>query len=132
MCGVKLGDAQFERAAEWEKDRGWFTTTPFGEPEVFDSPECIGPVECVKDAHEEALLIPRQADAKRVTFTYGLDDEFIETLKTLHKLGLDRTGKVTLADGPGPPALRRGRLPACPTRLRSAAASTARRASAPG
>jgi len=29
-----------------------------------------------------------------VTFKYGLGQEFIDVLKTLHKLGLDRTGKV--------------------------------------
>jgi saccharopine dehydrogenase (NAD+, L-lysine-forming) len=29
-----------------------------------------------------------------VTFKYGLGNEFIEVLKTLHKLGLDRTQKV--------------------------------------
>src|SRR5215217_5009657 len=27
----------------WEKDRGWFTTPPFSEPETFDFPEGIGP-----------------------------------------------------------------------------------------
>ena len=30
----------------WEKDKGWFTTAPFSEPEVFEFPEGIGPVEC--------------------------------------------------------------------------------------
>ncbi|WP_432121493.1 saccharopine dehydrogenase family protein [Streptomyces sp. S1] len=83
----------------WEKDRGWFTTAPFSEPEVFDFPEGIGPVECVNVEHEEVLLIPRWVDARRVTFKYGLGDEFIDTLKTLHKLGLDRTEKVTLPGG---------------------------------
>jgi saccharopine dehydrogenase (NAD+, L-lysine forming) len=73
----------------WEKDRGWFTTAPFSEPEVFDFPEGIGPVECVNVEHEEVLLVPRFVDCKRVTFKYGLGDEFIEVLKTLHKLGLD-------------------------------------------
>ena len=32
--------------------------------------------------------------AKRVTFKYGLGDEFINVLKVLHMLGLDRTEKV--------------------------------------
>ncbi|MFE6622345.1 saccharopine dehydrogenase family protein [Streptomyces sp. NPDC057740] len=172
-CGVKLGDAQFERAADWEKagalalvgmgvepglsdvfaryaadelfdeieeigvrdganltvdgydfapsfsiwttieeclnppvvyeeGRGWFTTEPFSEPEVFDFPEGIGPVECVNVEHEEVLLVPRWVDARRVTFKYGLGEEFIGTLKTLHLLGLDRTEPVTVpgADGP--------------------------------
>ncbi|WP_179199603.1 saccharopine dehydrogenase family protein, partial [Streptomyces viridochromogenes] len=160
-CGVKLGDAQFEQAADWEKagalalvgmgvepglsdvfaryaadelfdeieeigvrdganltvdgydfapsfsiwttieeclnppvvyekDRGWFTTAPFSEPEVFDFPEGIGPVECVNVEHEEVLLVPRWVDARRVTFKYGLGQEFVDTLKTLHLLGLDR------------------------------------------
>ena len=78
----------------WEKDRGWYTTEPFSEPEVFDFPEGIGPVECVNVEHEEVLLMPRWIDAQRVTFKFGLGDEFIEVLKTLRKLGLDRTEPV--------------------------------------
>ncbi len=80
----------------WEKDRGWFTTAPFSEPEVFDFPEGIGPVECVNVEHEEVLLVPRWIECERVTFKYGLGDEFIEVLKTLHKLGLDRTDPVSV------------------------------------
>ncbi|MFG2276413.1 saccharopine dehydrogenase family protein [Streptomyces chartreusis] len=172
-CGVKLGDAQFEQAADWEKAgalalvgmgvepglsdvfaryaadelfdeieelgvrdgtnltvdgydfapsfsiwttieeclnppvvyedaRGWFTTEPFSEPEVFDFPEGIGPVECVNVEHEEVLLMPRWVDARRVTFKYGLGEEFISTLRTLHLLGLDRTGPVTVPSADGP------------------------------
>lgn len=82
----------------WEKDRGWFTTEPFSEPEVFDFPEGIGEVECVNVEHEEVLLIPRWVDAPRVTFKYGLGQEFIDVLRTLHKLGLDRTEKVRVGD----------------------------------
>jgi saccharopine dehydrogenase (NAD+, L-lysine forming) len=78
----------------YERDRGWFTTEPFSEPEIFDFPEGIGPVECVNVEHEEVILMPRWVDAQRVTFKYGLGAEFIDVLKTLHKLGLDRTGKV--------------------------------------
>ena len=73
----------------WERDRGWFTTAPFSEPEIFDFPAGIGPVECVNVEHEEVLLVPRWIDCERVTFKYGLGDEFIEVLRTLHKLGLD-------------------------------------------
>ncbi|MEV1332312.1 saccharopine dehydrogenase C-terminal domain-containing protein [Micromonospora costi] len=78
----------------WESGRGWYTTSPFSEPEVFEFPEGIGPVECVNVEHEEVLLIPRWVGAKRVTFKYGLGDEFIGVLKTLHKLGLDSTAPV--------------------------------------
>ena len=80
----------------WEHDRGWFTTPPFSEPEVFDFPAGIGAVECVNVEHEEVLLIPRWVDCKRVTFKYGLGDEFIEVLRTLHLLGLDSTTPVTV------------------------------------
>jgi saccharopine dehydrogenase (NAD+, L-lysine forming) len=74
----------------WEKDRGWFTTEPFSDPETFTFPEGIGPVECVNVEHEEVLLVPRWIDCRRVTFKYGIGEEFIDVLKTLHKLGLDR------------------------------------------
>ncbi|MDX2703527.1 saccharopine dehydrogenase NADP-binding domain-containing protein [Streptomyces sp. PA03-6a] len=171
-CGVKLGDEQFERAAEWEKagrlalvgmgvepglsdvfaryaadelfdaieeigvrdganltvdgydfapsfsiwttieeclnppvvyeaGRGWFTTPPFSEPEVFDFPAGIGPVSCVNVEHEEVLLMPRWVDAGRVTFKYGLGEEFIGTLRTLHQLGLDRTEPVAVGSDLG-------------------------------
>jgi saccharopine dehydrogenase-like NADP-dependent oxidoreductase len=78
----------------WESGRGWFTTEPFSEPETFTFPEGIGPVECVNVEHEEVLLVPRWVDAGRVTFKYGLGDEFIGVLQTLHKLGLDKTEPV--------------------------------------
>ena len=80
----------------WERDRGWYTTEPFSEPEVFDFPEGIGPVECVNVEHEEVLLIPRWVDCNRVTFKYGLGEEFIDVLRTLHKLGLDSTEPVSV------------------------------------
>jgi saccharopine dehydrogenase (NAD+, L-lysine-forming) len=80
----------------WEADRGWYVTPPFSEPEVFDFPGGIGPVECVNVEHEEVLLMPRWIKAKRVTFKYGLGAEFIDVLKTLHKLGLDKTEPVNV------------------------------------
>jgi saccharopine dehydrogenase-like NADP-dependent oxidoreductase len=82
----------------WEKERGWFTTEPFSEPEVFEFPEGIGAVECVNVEHEEVALIPRWLDCKRVTFKYGLGDQFIEILRTLHLLGLDSKDKVRVRD----------------------------------
>ncbi|MDH6133364.1 saccharopine dehydrogenase (NAD+, L-lysine-forming) [Kitasatospora sp. MAA4] len=86
----------------YEAERGWFTTEPFSEPEVFDFPEGIGPVECVNVEHEEVLLIPRWIDAGRVTFKYGLGDDFIAKLKTLHALGLDSTVPVSVRTDLGP------------------------------
>ena len=80
----------------WERDRGWFTTPPFSEPEVFTFPEGIGPVECVNVEHEEVILIPRWVDCRRVTFKYGLGQDFIDVLQTLHRLGLDSTEPVSV------------------------------------
>ena len=89
----------------WEKERaqaggsleaGFFTLPPFSEPEVFDFPEGIGPVECVQVEHEEVLLMPRWLDADRVTFKYGLGEEMINILKALHTLGLDSTEPITI------------------------------------
>lgn len=73
----------------WEEGKNWFTTEPFSEPEVFEFPGGIGPVEVVNVEHEEVLLIPRWVKTKRVTFKYGLGDQFIDVLKTLHMIGLD-------------------------------------------
>ncbi len=86
----------------WEKERGWYTTEPFSEPEIFDFPGGIGPVECVNVEHEEVLLMPRWVDAKRATFKYGLGNEFIGILKTLHQLGLDKTSPVRVRSANGP------------------------------
>jgi saccharopine dehydrogenase-like NADP-dependent oxidoreductase len=80
----------------WEEEKGWFTTAPFSEPEVFDFPEGIGPVEVVNVEHEEVLLVPRWVKARRVTFKYGLGDKFINVLKTLHMLGLDNKEKINV------------------------------------
>src|SRR4051812_49847677 len=86
----------------YEAGRGWYTTPPFSEPEVFDFPAGIGPVECVNVEHEEVLLMPRRVPARRVTFKYGLGEEFIGVLRTLHTPGLDRTDPVTVRTTAGP------------------------------
>lgn len=82
----------------WEKQRGWFTTPPFSEPEVFEFPEGIGKVECVNVEHEEVVLIPRWIKCNRVTFKYGLGEKFINVLKTLKMLGLDKKEPIKVKD----------------------------------
>lgn len=86
----------------WEADRGFYTTEPFSEPEIFEFPEGIGAVECVNVEHEEVTMLSRTLNAKKVTFKYGLGQEFIGILQTLHKLGLDQTKphRVRSAQGP--------------------------------
>ncbi len=80
----------------WQAERGWYTTEPFSEPEVFDFPEGIGPVECVNVEHEEVLLMPRWLPARRVSFKYGLGEDFISVLRTLNRVGLDRAEPVAV------------------------------------
>ena len=43
---------------------------------------------------KRSCSIPRWVDCNRVTFKYGLGDEFIAVLEALHKTGLDRTDTV--------------------------------------
>ncbi|MFM5905137.1 MAG: saccharopine dehydrogenase family protein [Micrococcales bacterium] len=86
----------------YEEGKGWFTTQPFSEPEVFEFPEGIGAVECVNVEHEEVLMLPRSIKAKRVSFKYGLGSDFIGVLKTLHRLGLDRTKPTRVRSAQGP------------------------------
>ena len=78
----------------WDKGE-WHTTEPFSAPEMFPFPEGIGEVECVNVEHEEVLLVPRWLkSARRVSFKYALGSDFIDKLKTIHALGMDRTDRV--------------------------------------
>jgi saccharopine dehydrogenase-like NADP-dependent oxidoreductase len=78
----------------WEAGKGWFTTAPFSEHETFEFPEGIGKIDVVNVEHEEVLLMPRWIKARRVTFKYGLGNQFIDVLKTLHTLNLDRKERI--------------------------------------
>ncbi len=77
----------------WQ-DGAWHTTEPFSGAEHFPFPEGIGPVECVNVEHEEVLYVPRHVPARHVTFKYALGSDFIDKLRTIHALGMDRTDKV--------------------------------------
>jgi saccharopine dehydrogenase (NAD+, L-lysine-forming) len=114
----------------WERERGWYTTAPFSEPETFEFPAGIGAVECVNVEHEEVVLVPRWVECERVTFKYGLGHEFIGVLKTIGLLGLDSTepltcSPTTAARTRSRSAIRRipcaaaGRTVACPPRNRT-------------
>ena len=74
----------------WEADAAGYVTEPFSEPEVFDFPDGIGPVECVNVEHEEVLLMPRWVECKRATFKYGLGS------------GVHRRAQDAAQAGPGP------------------------------
>jgi saccharopine dehydrogenase (NAD+, L-lysine-forming) len=80
-------------------DGEWRTTEPFSAPEMFPFPDGVGEVECVNVEHEEVLLVPRFLPGGapgRVTFKYALGSDFIDKLKVIHALGMDRTAKVAV------------------------------------
>ncbi len=72
----------------WEKDKGWFTTENFSEPEIFNFPGGIGEVEVINVEHEEVLMIPRHVKCDRVTFKYGVPRELREILLNLREMGM--------------------------------------------
>ena len=86
----------------WSKDKGFYTTAPFSEPEIFEFPEGIGAVECVNVEHEEVTMLPAVIKANSFNFKYGLGSKFIGVLKTLHELGLDATKTVRVRSPQGP------------------------------
>ena len=76
-------------AIVYEAEKGVIPVETFSEPEVFNFPEGIGPLECVNVEHEEVVLIPRWIKTEHVTFKYALDKEFINVIQTLAMLGLN-------------------------------------------
>lgn len=80
----------------WEKDAGYYTTESMSEPEVFDFPEGIGPLEVVSVEHEEVINLPRwiKKGLKKVTFKISLGQELMDALKILNQLGLASTEPV--------------------------------------
>lgn len=83
----------------WEKERGWYVTEPFSEPEIFRFPDPVGDQEVINIEHEEVLMFPRffaDKGLKRVTFKFGVDREMRRVLKILEALGLTSTEKVNV------------------------------------
>jgi saccharopine dehydrogenase (NAD+, L-lysine forming) len=83
----------------WEKDKGWFVTESFSEPEIFRFPGPVGDQEVVNIEHEEVLMFPRffaDKGLKRVTFKFGVDRDMRRVLKILEALGLTSTEKVNV------------------------------------
>jgi saccharopine dehydrogenase (NAD+, L-lysine-forming) len=78
----------------WEKNRGWYTITPFENVELFNFPEEIGDLEVVDIEHEEVVLIPKYIPCNKVTFKYGLGEKFINIIRTIKMLGLHQKERV--------------------------------------
>ena len=103
----------------WEKDRGWFTTEPFSEPEVFDFPEGIGPVE----VHQRGA---RGGAARAAVDRLQAGHVQVRTRRRVHRRPQDaaqaRPGPHRAGDGQGTCRSARATSwpPPCPTRRRSA------------
>jgi saccharopine dehydrogenase-like NADP-dependent oxidoreductase len=83
----------------WEKDKGWFCTNVFSEPEIFSFPGGIGDIEVINVEHEEVMLVPRVIDCNRVTFKYGVPREMRELLLNLQQCGMDDASrKIKVGD----------------------------------
>lgn len=82
----------------WEKDKGHYTGDPMSDPEVFDFPGGIGPLEVVAIEHEEVINIPRWVDKglKKVTFKISLGKELMEALNILDRMGLADASPVNV------------------------------------
>jgi saccharopine dehydrogenase (NAD+, L-lysine-forming) len=78
----------------FEHGKGVYPVAPFSEPEIFNFPEGIGPLECVNVEHEEVVLMPRWLKTNRVTFKYSLGNEFIHVMQTLSMLGMNSKEKI--------------------------------------
>ncbi|HEX6389579.1 MAG TPA: saccharopine dehydrogenase NADP-binding domain-containing protein [Solirubrobacteraceae bacterium] len=79
----------------WERERGFVSAAPLSEPQTFDFPAGIGPVECVNVEHDEVVLVPRVVDCERVSFKHGLGADLIGELR-------ERGGDAATATLPEP------------------------------
>ena len=123
-------------AVVWERDRGFYTVPPLSDPEPFYLPEGIGWVEVAHVEHEEVLA--RRAGSQRLlkgvkkaTFKYALGDEFIAAMDVFKSVNLHSLQPVTVQRRARCGRATSSRRPPR-TRTRSASATSARRAAAPG
>ena len=103
----------------WEKDKGWFTTEPFSEPEVFDFPGRHRPGRVrqrgARGGAPHAALGRRPAASRSSSASATSSST---SSRRCNKLGLDRTEKVRVRGTTGQPARRRRRVPARPAHPR--------------
>jgi len=86
-------------AIVWEVDRGFYEVEAFSETEDFFVPAGIGHCKMGHVAHDEVIHMARNArllkGVKRVTFKYGLEDDFIAGIQVLESLNLTTMEPVT-------------------------------------
>ncbi len=84
----------------WDRRRGWYLAEPMAEPEIFELPEGIGPVEMVAVEHEEVMYMPRYLDKglRKVSFKIQLDEDMKAALKYLRALGLDSDEDIRIGE----------------------------------
>ena len=105
----------------WERERGWYTTAPFSRARGLRLPRGHRPGRVRQRRARGGRCSSRAGStAKRVTFKYGLGEEFIDVLQDAAQ------ARASTRPTPVQRARRRGRAratsspPRCPTRRRSA------------
>lgn len=77
--------------AEWDREQGFLIEDAFAGEEEFQMPEPFGLNRLVKVEHEEVVTLPRYLQKyglQRASFKIALDENLLNALKVIDKLGL--------------------------------------------
>ena len=87
--------------AEWSREGGFLIEDAFAGEEDFRMPEPFGVNHLVKVEHEEVVTMPRYLEKyglQKASFKIALDDNLLNALKVLDKLGLRNIHPVQVGD----------------------------------
>ena len=76
---------------EWDQEKGFLIEDAFAGEEEFRMPEPFGVNRLVKVEHEEVVTLPRYLERyglRRASFKIALDENLLNALKVIDKLGL--------------------------------------------
>lgn len=87
--------------AEWSREGGFLIEDAFAGEEDFRMPDPFGVNHLVKVEHEEVVTMPRylgKYGLQKASFKIALDDNLLNALKVLYKLGLRNIHPVQVGD----------------------------------
>ena len=87
--------------AEWSREGGFLIEDAFAGEEDFRMPDPFGVNHLVKVEHEEVVTMPRYLEKyglQKASFKIALDDNLLNALKVLDKLGLRNIHSVQVGD----------------------------------
>lgn len=85
----------------WSEDEGYMAHPPFSGEELFEFPEDIGYQKIYQIEHEEVYLFTEHLRAqglKKCTYKIALDDDLVNALTVIEKLGLRSLDDVTIGN----------------------------------